>query len=375
MALHARLHGRRPRGRVDRDLVQRLEVDQHPVADARRRPAVPARAGLDPESRRLRASRTAATTAASVSGGRSASGNRAGFGAEADRAGEAPRSPWSPRRRMRPSSDCRTHVHGRPERGQPEFVRDAARALARQEERGAPRCSAMSTAPSGGMPSAARRGAGLRGVDRRVDREQAGVDPLRPRSSCAASSVIARIAWCAAEARALRRATGARRRVRDLDEAASAVRAKGAGAEREEEERLPRDVGASSARTPSEVCIGDGPPATDDPGPMRAIETASTIASSPPRTLAASVNAASSCAASSTSAPIAWAPRARTASRVSSLCAIAAQSQPSARARSRIAPPRFRAPSVTSFGISARGGLQSRLSCLTVEHELEFYFK
>jgi len=30
---------------------------------------------------------------------------------------------------------------------------------------------------------------------------------------------------------------------------------------------------------------------------------------------------------------------------------------------------------VTSFGISARGGLQSRLSCPTVEHEFGFYFK
>ena len=60
----------------------------------------------------------------------------------------------------------------------------------------------------------------------------------------------------------------------------------------------------------------------------------------------------SSSSATSTSARIACAPRPRTASSVSSLWAIAAHDQPSARARSRIAPPRFLAPSVTSAGIS-----------------------
>ena len=345
---------------------------EHPVADARRRPAVAARArlhlqpfgpcqphggddlglglGLDnqlrvalgllrvvPAAAELLVARRAAAEDARVE--RHSGHVQRAPSAVSRSSYETPRGPWPARK-------------------------SAARAI-----------SAMSTAPSGGIPSAARRGAdfgesiGASTASRHAwiplrpellrgriasSRASHGAPPTRGPEPGAGWREVAFVTWTSVPPPCARSARAPCERKRNAWRATSA-------AQRLE---VPRGCVGYRAAAPGVA----GPHARDRDGVDDGVEPAQGLGRLRERAL--------ELVRGRTSARIAWAPRLRTASSVSSLCAIAAQDQPSERARSRIAPPRFLAPSVTSAGIrSSPRGRRDRVSRGTVEHELGFYFK
>ena len=267
---------------------------------------------------------------------------------------------------------CR-HFQRAPERGEPKLVGDAPGALAGEEERRLRDLGhvdgALRRNPVGGET---RRG--LRRVDRRIDGEHAGVYPLgaellrRRRASSRASRG-------APPTRAPARRGVERRRVRDLDERAAAVRAQ-APARRSRGRGTPDAPRRPSSARSLQVGVGDRAAAPDVARSHARDRDSVDDRVEPAEGLAASVSAASSCAASSTSAPIAWAPR--RADGVESLVALRDRGAVPALCEGAIEDRAAEVPGAERDELRhqrLRGGLQSRLSCPTVEHELGFYFK